>query len=45
MCKTLFEEGRLENAGIPFSFRELHQFLGLDKFRDLEQKFTSKQQR
>ncbi|MGD0623667.1 MAG: isocitrate lyase/PEP mutase family protein [Thermodesulfobacteriota bacterium] len=45
MCKTLFEEGRLENAGMPFSFRELHQFLGLDKFRDLEQKFTSKQQR
>ena len=42
MCKALFEEGRLDNAGIPFSFKELHDFLGLGRFRDLEQKYTTR---
>lgn len=40
MCKTLFEEGRLGNPNIPFNFIELHQFLGLDKFKQLEKKFA-----
>jgi 2-methylisocitrate lyase-like PEP mutase family enzyme len=42
MCKSLFEEGRLENAGIPFNFKELHEFLGLEKFRELEQRYSIK---
>jgi 2-methylisocitrate lyase-like PEP mutase family enzyme len=42
MCKSLLEEGKLDSAGIPFNFKELHQFLGLEKFRDLEQRYTSK---
>jgi len=42
MCKSLLEEGKLDNAGIPFSFQEMHDFLGLDRFRDLERKYTSK---
>ncbi len=42
MCKALLDEGRLDNAGIPFNFQEMHDFLGLDQFRDLERKYTSK---
>jgi 2,3-dimethylmalate lyase len=42
MCKSLLEEGRLGDAGIPFNFKELHQFLGLDQFKELEKRFSSK---
>jgi 2,3-dimethylmalate lyase len=41
-CKALIEEGRLETAGMPFNFKELHEFLGLGKFRNLEEHFTPK---
>jgi 2-methylisocitrate lyase-like PEP mutase family enzyme len=39
-CKSLFYDGRHENAGMPFNFEELHQFLGVEKFRELEKKFS-----
>ena len=42
MCKALLDEGRFDNAGLPFNFQEMHDFLGLDQFRDLEGKYTSK---
>jgi 2-methylisocitrate lyase-like PEP mutase family enzyme len=42
MCKSLLEEGRFDNAGIPFDLKKLHQFLGLDQFRALEQKYATK---
>lgn len=43
MYKSVLENGRLENVDTPFNYlKELHQFLGLDKFRELEEKFSSK---
>lgn len=40
VCKTLLEEGRLDNSAIPFDLEALHHFLGLQRFRDLEQKYA-----
>jgi 2-methylisocitrate lyase-like PEP mutase family enzyme len=41
MCRRLLEEGKLGEPDIPFSFLELHQFLGLDKFKRLENTYKN----
>ncbi len=41
MCKLLIGEGKFQRpVDLPFDFEELHSFLGLDKFKKLEQKFA-----
>ena len=41
MLRSLLEEGKWDKAEIPFDLKGLHHFLGLQRFRDLEQKYTS----
>lgn len=41
MCKSLLEEGKYRGSeDMPFSFEQLNEFLGLDKFGRLERKFV-----
>ncbi len=42
MCKSLMEEGRMEDVETwPFDFEALHEFLGIEKYRDIEKRFAS----
>ena len=40
-CKSLFEKGgQIEMEDVPFHCDELNRLLGLDEYRDLEQKLS-----
>lgn len=41
MCNRLLSEGKYQlSEDVPFSFEQLHQFLGLDKVKNLEKKYV-----
>jgi 2-methylisocitrate lyase-like PEP mutase family enzyme len=42
MCKSLLAHGKMEDIGPrPFDIEALNQFLGIEKYRDIERRFAS----
>ncbi len=42
MCKSLLAHGKMESIGTwPFDLEALNQFLGIEKYRDIERRFAS----